>query len=65
MVMMAAEHGFSMQAIINEPSRSVQKLLPLASEVPDFWSIVKHNHPTVTSEEMLSGRYHILFRKAD
>lgn len=63
MVLMAAENGFIMHAIINEPSRNVEKLLPLISEVPDFWSIVRQNHPTVSVEEMLSGRYHIVFKK--
>jgi hypothetical protein len=65
MVRMAAEHGFTMHAIINEPSRNAEKLLPLMEQVEDFWSIVKQNHPTVSLEEMLSGRYHIVFKKID
>jgi hypothetical protein len=63
MVLMAAEHGFTMHAVINEPSRSVEKLMPLIDEVPHFWEIVRETNPTATIEEMLSGRYHILFRK--
>lgn len=65
MVMMAADHGFAMHVVINEPSRSVEKYLPLVSEVEDFWDIVRQNHPTVSVEEMLSGRYHIVFKKVD
>lgn len=63
MVAMAAAHGFRMKAIINEPSRNVEHLLPLADQVPDFWAMVRQNHPTLSVEEMLSGRYHILFQK--
>ncbi len=63
LVMMAAEAGFTLHAVVNEPSRNVEKLLPLTHAVPDFWDIVKQVNPTVTVEEMLSGRYHIVFRK--
>jgi len=62
MIMMAAEHGFTFHALINEPSRNCEKLLPLTKKVPDFWNIVRENHPTVSVDEMLSGRFHIVFR---
>ena len=63
MVMMAAANGFTLHAVINEPSRNVEKLLQLTDAVPDFWNIVRDVNPTVTVEEMLSGRYHIVFRR--
>ncbi len=65
MIMMAAAHGFAFHALINEPSRNCEKLLPLTEHVPDFWSNVRENHPTVSVDEMLSGRFHIVFRKIE
>ncbi len=64
MVMMARESGFTLHAAINEPNRNVASIQRMADVVPDFWDIVRQNHPTVSIEEMLSGRYHIVFRRA-
>lgn len=64
MILMAAEQGFKFHALINEPSRNCDKLLPLTAEVPEFWGIVRQNHPTVSVDEMLSGRFHIVFKLA-
>ena len=64
MLAVAGRHGFVPKLVINEPLRNVIDVQPLAGRVDDFWSIVRRNHPDVGADEMVSGRYHILFRKA-
>lgn len=63
MVRMALDHGFVLQAVINEPLRNVQSFHALTREVPDFWELVAENWPDVSAEELFSGRYHMIFRK--
>jgi len=60
----ARRHGFVPQIIINEPLRNVMEFQHLADRVDGFWDMVRENHPAVSAEEIFSGRYHILFRKA-
>lgn len=59
----AMQNGFALHASITEPNRSLEKYFPLIENVPDFWKIVRENHPTVSTEEMFSGRCHIVFKK--
>ena len=33
------------------------------NKVKDFWKIIKKNYPEVSSEEVLSGMYHIVLEK--
>ncbi|MGH6718243.1 MAG: methyltransferase domain-containing protein [Alphaproteobacteria bacterium] len=63
MIGVAQRNGFAPRLIINEPLRNVTEVEPLIDRVDDFWSIVRANHPDVGFDEMVSGRYHILFRK--
>jgi SAM-dependent methyltransferase len=63
LVRLAEDHDFSMHAIINEPVKHVSRFRGLTREVDGFWDIVQENWPGLSAEEMLSGRYHILFRK--
>lgn len=63
MVEMAGRNGFVLQALTNEPMRNAAKILPLQDQVPNFWEIIRRNHPTVSADEMFSGRYHVLFRR--
>lgn len=64
MMRMALDHGFVMQTIINEPLRNVADFHSLTHEVDGFWELVARNWPDVSAEELFSGRYHIIFRKA-
>lgn len=63
MLRTAHRHGFTPRLVINEPLRNVADVEPLTERVPDFWPIVRANHADVAFDEMVSGRYHILFRK--
>ena len=56
-------HSFVLQLVVNEPLRNIAKFYPLTRAVDDFWSLVAENWPDVSAEELLSGRYHMIFRK--
>ena len=60
----ARRHGFLLTASIVEPNKSLAKFHHLIDAVEDFWPMVRTNHPSVSVEEMLSGRCHIVFRYA-
>jgi hypothetical protein len=60
----ARRNGFVLQLMINEPMRYADRIQKFIELIPDFWSIVRSNHPAVGVEEMLSGRYHLIFRRA-
>lgn len=64
LVRIAHRHRFVPQVIMNEPLRNVMEFHHLEGEVDGFWDIVHENHPRVSAEELYSGRYHIVFRKA-
>jgi hypothetical protein len=59
----ARRNGFVLQASINEPMRHAHRIQSFVDLIPDFWSIVGENHPSATADEMLSGRYHFVFRR--
>lgn len=63
LVRIALEHGFLPQIVINEPLRNLSELHGLTREVDGFWEILREQWPQVSSEEMFSGRYHILFKR--
>lgn len=65
LVQLARRNGFVLQVSINEPMRFAAEVQRLIDVVPDFWRHVRANHPTVGIEEMLSGRYHMIFRRVD
>ncbi len=64
LVKMAHRHGFLPQVIINEPLRNLTEFHHLSNQVDGFWEMVRENHPELSAEEMFSGRYHIVFRRA-
>ena len=59
----ARRNGFVLQVSINEPMRHAHRIQDFIGLIPDFWTLVHENHPSVTADEMLSGRYHFAFRR--
>jgi 2-polyprenyl-3-methyl-5-hydroxy-6-metoxy-1,4-benzoquinol methylase len=60
---MAQRNGFLPQVIINEPLWNFAEIHGLTEVVDDFWEIVGERWPSVSTEEMFSGRYHIVLRR--
>ncbi len=63
MIKIAQSHGFTILGIKIEPPRYASKSQKLINKIPKFWSMVKKNYPDVSSEELLSGMYHIVLKK--
>ena len=63
LVRIALDHGFLPQIVINEPLHNLTELHGLTRVVDGFWEILRDNWPEVSSEEMFSGRYHVLFKR--
>jgi ubiquinone/menaquinone biosynthesis C-methylase UbiE len=63
LVDLARRNGFVLQLLVNEPMRHAQRVQRFLDLIPDFWQIVRENHPSVSVDEMLSGRYHFVFRR--
>ena len=60
----ARRHGFLLTASIVEPNKSLARFHSFIDRIDGFWDMVRENHPTVSVEEMFSGRCHIVFRYA-
>ena len=63
MIQIAQKNGFCILGIQIEPPRYLKKSQNLIKQIPSFWKIVYKNYPKVSSEELLSGMYHIVFKK--
>lgn len=59
----ASKYNFYPLYISSEKPRYFDKILKFTNSIKDFWKIVKNNYPSVSSEEVLSGMYHIVFKK--
>ena len=59
----AVKSGFYPIFISSEKPRYFDKILSFTNEINNFWSNIKHNYPSVSSDEVLSGMYHIVFKK--
>lgn len=59
----ARRNGFVLQASVNEPMRHAHRIQSFIDLIPDFWDIVRENHPSASADELLSGRYHFVFRR--
>tara|TARA_B100001057_G_scaffold220311_1_gene220725 strand:+ start:3229 stop:4263 length:1035 start_codon:yes stop_codon:yes gene_type:complete len=59
----ATKHNFRLKLITIEPPNYNKKSTRFINEVDNFWEILKKNHPNVSSEEILSGMYHIVLEK--
>jgi len=58
----ARKNGFTLHISIVEPNRSLPKFHGFIDDIPEFWDIVRENHPHISIEEMFSGRCHIVFK---
>lgn len=65
LVELARRNGFVLQTSINEPMRHAHRVQTFIDLVPEFWDIVRANHPMASLDEMLSGRYHLIFRRVE
>lgn len=63
MVRMAQKNNFKIIGIQVEPTRYSSKSIKLIKKIPNFWDIVYKNYPSVSSDEVLSGMYHLVFKK--
>jgi len=63
MVKIARNHNFVPIVLISEPTRYIDSVYKYIDDVDKFWEIINKNFSDVGAEEVLSGMYHILFRK--
>ena len=63
MVRMAQKNNFKIVGIQVEPTRYSSRSIKLIKKIPNFWNIVYKNYPSVSSDEVLSGMYHLVFKK--
>ncbi len=59
----AQRHKFVPHVCINEPMKNINQITKFIDDVPNFWKIIKNNYPEVSSDEVLSGRIHIILKK--
>ena len=62
LIEIAASNGFVMKCEKVETPSYLNKLLEL-SATKNFWKKIRKNYPTVSSEELFSSVYHIVFQK--
>ena len=65
MIRIARNHNFLPVVIITEPTRYIETVAKFIDDIDGFWEIIGENYPGLGAEEILSGMYHILFRKAE
>lgn len=63
MIQIALNHKFVPLAVVSEPTRHVDTVYKFIGDIDNFWEIVWQNYPHISTTEILSGMYHILFRK--
>jgi hypothetical protein len=59
----AQKFNFIPHLSINEPMKNINKITNFINDVPNFWKLIKKNYPDVSSDEVLSGRIHIILKK--
>lgn len=59
----ATKHDFRLKLITIEPPHYGEKTTKFTKDIKNFWEIIKKNYPNVTSEEILSGMFHIVLEK--
>ena len=57
------ENDFKLKLITCEPPQYNEKSTKFSKEIKNFWKIIRKNYPDVSSEETLSGMYHIILEK--
>jgi hypothetical protein len=61
MLRIAAEAGFGLRLLVIEPPRYLPQVVPYIDEVDEFWEIKRSVYPEVSTEELFSGIYHVVF----
>ena len=59
----AAKNNFYPIYISSEKPRYFKKILNFIKSINNFWPNIRKNYPRVASEEILSGMYHVVFKK--
>lgn len=63
LIQVATKHSFLIKFISIEPPHYRNKTIKFIKDIKDFWKNIRKQHPTVSSEEILSGIYHIVIEK--
>ena len=64
MIKLARDYDFVPVSILSEPPRYIDTVYNFTEDVDGFWNIVQDNFPELSADELFSGIYHIVFRKA-
>ncbi len=59
----ASKNNFYPIYISSEKPRYFKKISKFTKSINNFWPSIRKNYPRVSSEEILSGMYHIVFKK--
>jgi len=62
-IKIANQEKLVMNLTLNEANKNIDKIFSKINKIKNFWDIVKRNFPDVSSEELLSGMYHIVLKK--
>lgn len=57
------KYGFMVKAIQIDKPKYSHKTIDFISNINNFWKVIWKNYPRVSSEEVLSGVYHIVLEK--
>ncbi len=63
LIKLATANSFCIKYISIEPPHYRKKTNLFITKINNFWSKINKNHPNVSSEEVLSGIYHIVLEK--
>ena len=63
MIKIGNKNGFILKGIKIEPTKYNKITSNFVNDVVNFWDLVKTNFPYVSSEEIFSGIYHVVFEK--
>lgn len=63
LIKMAQEKGFSLFSIQLEAPSYIKQITKFPNDIQGFWNLVKKNYPSVSSDELFSGTYHIFLKK--
>ncbi len=63
MLKIAQKFGLFPISIVAEPARFISKVAPYTNKINGFWKKVSENYPDISTEELYSGMYHIVFKK--
>ena len=62
-IKIANKEKLALKLIINEANNKQEKIFNKINKIKNFWKTVNNNFPDVSSDELLSGMYHIILAK--